>query len=226
MMMIFGAGGGRSCSSRGGTSPWWWRGVTIQSKPDTKDFHFNLNITFKCTFYLYSGIFSIPLSFFFFSLRPAYLHTLSIMCETRRSEMPGQDSSARLKAFSSSSMAPIPPPHALLFSFSWRADRLTLNSTTYRAYHSLLHFTAALSTATVIKNDSVRVTVRIFSQGDVWLYTRGESLRWECWAFLPLWRWERPALTDIVTSAASLPFLLPVKQIQSKTLHCTKPMAK
>lgn len=93
--------------------------------------------------------------------------------------MPGQDSSARLKAFSSSSMAPIPPPHALLFSFSWRANRLTLNSTTYRAYHSLLHFTAALSTATVIKNDSVRVTVevRISSQGDVGVYTRGESLR-------------------------------------------------
>ncbi len=162
-------------------------------------------------FFLYSSIFSIPLSFF--SLRPAHLHTLSIMCETRRSEMPGQDSSARLKAFSSSSMAPIPPPHALLFSFSWRANRRTLNSTTYRAYHSLLHFTAALSTATVIKNDSVRVTVRCLI-----IYTRGESLRWECWVFLPLWRWERPALTDIVTWAASLPFLLPVKQIQSKTL--------
>ncbi len=103
------------------------------------------------------------------------------MCETRRSEMPGQDSSARLKAFSSSSMAPIPPPHALLFSFSWRANRRTLNSTTYRAYHSLLHFTAALSTATVIKNDSVRVTVRCLI-----IYTRGESLRWVLGVFTSL----------------------------------------
>ncbi len=166
MMMILGAGSGRSSSSRGGASPWWWRGVAIQSKPDTKDY-FNLNITFTCTFYLYSGIFSIPLFFFLFLLRPAHLHTLSIMCVTRRSEMPGQDSSARLKAFSSSSMAPIPPPHALLFSFSWRANRLTLNSTTYSAYHSLLHFTAALSTATVIKNDSDRVTVEVRSETEM-----------------------------------------------------------
>lgn len=49
-----------------------------------------------------------------------HLHTLSIMCATRRSEMPGQDSSARLKAFSSSSMAPTPPPLARRFSFSYR----------------------------------------------------------------------------------------------------------
>lgn len=48
-----------------------------------------------------------------------HLHTRSIMCVTRRSEMPGQDSSARLKAFSSSSMAPTPPPLARRFSFSW-----------------------------------------------------------------------------------------------------------
>ncbi len=155
---------------------WWWfgggkrkeqqrRGFTVMmawcchsEQNLIQKFYFNLNITFKCTFSCIAVYFSIPLSFF--SLRPAHLHTLSIMCETRRSEMPGQDSSARLKAFSSSSMAPIPPPHALLFSFSWRANRRTLNSTTYRAYHSLLHFTAALSTATVIKNDSVRVTVR------------------------------------------------------------------
>lgn len=34
--------------------------------------------------------------------------------------MPGQDSSARLKAFSSSSMAPTPPPLARRFSFSYR----------------------------------------------------------------------------------------------------------
>ncbi len=89
--------------------------------------------------------------------------------------MPGQDSSARLKAFSSSSMAPIPPPHALLFSFSWRTNRLTLNSTTYRAYHSLLHFTAALSTATVIKNDSARVTVEVRSETEM-LHEMFESI--------------------------------------------------
>lgn len=47
------------------------------------------------------------------------LHTLSIMCVTRRSEMPGHDSSAKLKAFSNSSMAPTPPPLARRFSFSW-----------------------------------------------------------------------------------------------------------
>ena len=49
-----------------------------------------------------------------------HLHTLSIMCVTRRSEMPGHDSSARLKAFSSSSMAPTPPPLARRFSFNYR----------------------------------------------------------------------------------------------------------
>ena len=58
------------------------------------------------------------------SLEP-HLHTLSIMCVTRRSEMPGHDSSARLKAFSSSSMAPTPPPAARLFSFSWATQSRT-----------------------------------------------------------------------------------------------------
>lgn len=52
------------------------------------------------------------------SLWTSHLHTLSIMCVTKRSEIPGQDSSARLKAFSSSSIAPTPPPLARRFSFS------------------------------------------------------------------------------------------------------------
>ncbi|KAG7277384.1 hypothetical protein CRUP_033339 [Coryphaenoides rupestris] len=51
------------------------------------------------------------------------------MCVTRRSEMPGHDSSARLKAFSSSSMAPTPPPAARLFSFSWEGSMILMATT-------------------------------------------------------------------------------------------------
>lgn len=48
----------------------------------------------------------------------AHLCTRSTRCTTSLSEMPGQDSSARLKAFSSSSSAPTLPPLCLCFSFS------------------------------------------------------------------------------------------------------------
>lgn len=50
--------------------------------------------------------------------RPPHLCTRSTRRAISLSEMPGQDSSARLKAFSSSSSAPTPPPLCLCFSLS------------------------------------------------------------------------------------------------------------
>lgn len=47
-----------------------------------------------------------------------HLWTRSTMCAISLSEMPGQDSSAKLKAFSSSSMAPTLPPVCLCLSLS------------------------------------------------------------------------------------------------------------
>lgn len=48
-----------------------------------------------------------------------YLHTLSITWVSKRSEIPGLDSSARLKAFSSSSNAHTLPPVTRRFSFNY-----------------------------------------------------------------------------------------------------------